>query len=172
MSEDCSGFPIDAGPGDQAGVARTDPLAVVAAAHFGPNRVAALAVLHLPRLLAVEVVVAPLHQADEDREEVPALRGEPVLVAAALSGLLVLAGLEDAAADEVLEPVGQHRFGEPDVAPEVVEAAPPVRRVPDHQHRPLLPEEGERALDGALLGVEVTPVDRSGPHVSHESEPS
>src|SRR3954469_8156237 len=145
--------------GDHAGVARREQLAVMGAAHLGPHGMPAVAVLDLPRLLraVAEMLVAPLRERDEHREEVPALGGEPVLVAPPLTRLLVLAGLEDAPADEVPQPVGEDALGQSDVPAEVVEPAHPVGGVADDQHRPLLADHGQGAVDRALLGLEIQP---------------
>jgi glutamate formiminotransferase len=57
---------------------------------------------------------------------------------------------------------------------QVVEAVHPVRAVADEQHRPLLADDGEGPLDGALLGVEIQPPrhPRSLADYSIDSQPS
>ena len=58
------------------------------AAHLDTHALTAVAVNQLDRAAAlVEPAIAPLHERDENREQVGALLGEPVLLTGPLAGL-------------------------------------------------------------------------------------
>jgi len=101
------------------------------------------------------VLVAPLHQRDEDRPEIDALAREPVLEA--LRTLLVARAPQDTLVDQALEPRLQDVARDPEVALEVVEAAGAEEGVAQDQQRPALADELERAGDRAVLAALCVP---------------
>ena len=127
-------------------------MAVLARKH-GADRAAAAAVADLDgRAVGVgRPAVAPLHQRDERRLQVEPLLGQVVLVAAALSRLLVLDALEHAVLDQLGQPLAQQVARAAERAVEVVEAAQAEEGLAQHEQRPLLPDDLERSLDRAVL---------------------
>ena len=65
--------------------------------------------------------------------------------------LAVLASLEHPGLDEAAKAVRQHRAGDVEVAPEVVEAVQTAERVPEHEHGLAVADDLQGALDGAGL---------------------
>ncbi len=84
------------------------------ALHDRFDRRAAVAMLDEQRrtLRIGAVLVTPLEQGDEDRVEIAALVGEPVLVARAAAFLAVGDGVEDPGLDEGAQSGGQHGGGQ------------------------------------------------------------
>lgn len=112
-----------------------------------------------------EVGVAPLHQCDQNRLDVPALLGQQVLPAGSLSLVLIRACLHDAGRNQLAEPVREHRAGQADVALEVLKPANSVDCITEDQQGPFVAEDVQRPLDRAVLRAEVQPVhdsDRAG----------
>ena len=102
---------------------------------------------------AGEVLVAPLAQRGEHRVEVLALLGQVVLEAAPLAGLLVVAALEHAVLDEVVQAGAEHRLGHAHVLVHVAEAPDAPHHLAQDQHDPRLPDEVHGAADGAVGSV-------------------
>lgn len=92
-------------------------------------------------------VAEPPH-CEEDVEEIPALVGEPVLMAR----WVVLVGdcLQDAVGDQLLQPVRKDVAGDLQVALEVVEAADAKEDVADDQQCPSIADNVDGAGDDAV----------------------
>src|SRR5690242_16115507 len=97
--------------------------------------------------LVGQVLVAPLHDRDDGRVEVPPGLRQPVLEALGL--LLVEAALEDPRPHEVLEPRREDVARDAEVALDVREAPHPVEGLAHDQHRPALAEDLHRPADRA-----------------------
>jgi hypothetical protein len=101
------------------------------------------------------VAVAPLQELDDDRPQVHALVRQPVLVA---QGPLAVRDLrEDVLGDEALEARGEHVASHAQVALQRVEAAHPEEHVAQHEERPALADQLQRASDRAVLIAVVGP---------------
>jgi hypothetical protein len=111
---------------------------------------AAVAVDHEPRTAALGVVpIAPLKQPHQGRPKVEALLRKPVLEA--LGTFLIAVALEHALVHESSEPVGQDVAGDAEALLELLEASHSEEGVADHEHRPAVAHQLERASDGAVL---------------------
>ena len=111
---------------------------------------AAVAVDHEPWTAVLGVVaIAPPEQPHQGGPQVEALLREPVLEA--LGPLLVAVALEHTLVDEAREPVGQDVAGDSKALLETLEAAHSEEGVADHEHRPAIANQLERAGDGAVL---------------------
>ena len=73
--------------------------------------------------------VAPLHERDEDRQQLDALLREDVAHAFALAGVLVLAAFEQAVVDELAEARRGRGLADADSCREVVETRRSVERL-------------------------------------------
>ena len=111
---------------------------------------AAFAVGHDQRRsgLAREVPVTPLEQPDQHRVQLAPCLGQPVLEA--LRAVLVRLTLQHAVVDQRLEPVGQHVPGDRQTRGELLKAALAVERVAQHEQRPALANDVERARHRAV----------------------
>src|SRR5215208_4909326 len=135
--------------GDRGHVVRVQRLVAVPADQHGVGHLPARVVQLDGRRGVVEVLVAPAHDRDDGGIERAAGLGEPVLVALGL--LLVAPPLEDAGADQRLQPRGEDVARDPEVPLDVGEAADPVERLAQDQEGPALAEDVHRTPHGAAV---------------------
>src|SRR5947209_9114315 len=149
------GHPGPAGLGLHVG--GLEPVAALGAGELWVDGVAAGLVADLDRraLLAGHPLVAPSQQGDQDRPEVEALLGEPVLEAVGTLGVEPL--LEHAIVDEGLEAFGQERAGGAGAHEEVLEAAHAHERLLEDEHRPAVADDRQGLGDRAVLLIDLTP---------------
>jgi hypothetical protein len=94
------------------------------------------------------VAVSPLQQLHDDRPQVKALGGQPVLVA---QGALLVRGLfEDFLGHEPLQARSEDVAGDPQVFAQGVKATDSEEHVAQHEQRPALADQLERARDRAV----------------------
>jgi len=127
------------------------------AGQLEPHRFAAVAVpqQHRRALRAGLVPVAPLHQRHHHRVQVNALSRQPVLVPAALPGLLVGDLAEQALPDQAGQAAAEHLPGYPRAALHVIEAAHAVEGLAQHQEGRPLPQDLHGRADRAVGRVEI-----------------
>jgi len=137
-----------AGPGPGFGFLDLEHPMVVRAAQLHVHRLAAVAVPdhHGPSLGAGFPSVPPVHQYDQGREQVMTLFGEQVLIAFTLPSFAIRLALQHAVLDERGESLAEQGPRAADVGEELLEAARAVKRLAEHQQRPLLPDDVEGAL--------------------------
>ncbi|GAA3432976.1 hypothetical protein GCM10018954_025790 [Kutzneria kofuensis] len=99
------------------------------------------------------VAVAPVEQGDQDRVQLLALGGEPVLVTGPLAGLLVALPVEDAVLDQRRQAGGEQVAGDADAPLELLEPPVAVERLAQDQQRPPLAHDLQRARDRTVLGA-------------------
>ena len=116
-----------------------------------------------PLRVVEHVTVAPLAQGDQHVAQLPALVGQPVLLAAAPAVGLIGRRGEDPGGDEATQPVRQRRPADPEAGDEVVEAAHPVHHVADDQDAPTVAEQVERPSHRARPSGQRLPVQRLDP---------
>src|ERR1700752_4252329 len=105
---------------------------------------------HGPSLGAGFPSVPPLHQYDQGREQVMAFFGEQVFMAFTLAGFAISLAVQHAVLDERGESLTEQGSRTADVGEELLEAGRAVKRLAEHQQRPLLPDDVEGALDRAV----------------------
>src|SRR6185503_14462478 len=76
--------------------------------------------------------------------------GEQVFMAFTLAGFAIRLAVQHAVLDERRESLTEQRSRTADVGEELLEAARAVKRLAQHQQRPLLPDDVEGALDRAV----------------------
>ena len=127
------------------------------AGQLQPHRLPAVAVpQHDLRAGRIErVPVAPLHQRHQDRVQIQALAGQPVLVSRALAGVPVGDLAQQILAHQACEPVAEHLPGHSGAAPHVIEPAHAVEGLAQHEERRALPDDVHRRADRAVGRVVV-----------------
>jgi hypothetical protein len=122
---------------------------------FDVHGLAAVAVAHHPggATRAGGVAVTPLHEGEEHGLELQTDIGEPVLVARALSRLLVLDAPQHALVEQPAQAVTEDRPGEADVSLDFVEAPHSAEDLAEDEDRPLLADHLEGPADRAVLGA-------------------
>ncbi len=144
------------GPGLGAHVARGHRPGAVGAGELGHHGMPAAAVHQLDGRTGVagHPAVAPASERHDDRPEVAALLGQPVLEAR--RALLVLDAVEHAGRDQPPQAVGEAVARQTDGA-EVLEAARAEERVAQHEQRPAIADDRERSRHRAGQVSDVTP---------------
>ena len=87
--------------------------------------------------------------ADQRREQVGALVGQPVALARALPRVPVVLALEQSVLDQLAQPGGGHRLADPDALREVVESGRAVEGLAEDQERRARRDDVERLGDRA-----------------------
>src|SRR6478736_5600516 len=153
-----------AGPGPGFGFVDLEHAMLVRAPQLHVQRLAALAVPdhHGPSVGAGFPSVAPLHQYDQGREQVMAFFGEQVLMAFTLAGFAIRLAVQHAVLDERGESLTEQGPRTADVGEVLLEAARTVKRLAQHQQRPLLPDDVEGALDRAVAHSQFLKAGRPG----------
>src|SRR5262249_43999432 len=141
-------------------VPRGDALAAFRAGERGHGDLAAAFVDELDRRsgLARHPTIAPARERDDDRIEILALRGEPIFEAR--GALLVAHALEDAVRDQLPESVGEPMAGHAEVGLEALEASYAEERVAQHEQRPAVTDDGQRARHRARQIADLVPTHR------------
>src|SRR6185437_792793 len=130
-------------------------LVALLAGQRDPDPGAAVGVPHDGRraLRAREVAVAPVHEREQDRDQLAPGPAEPVLVPLARARLTVGGALDQAGLGQPGEPVRQHVPRDAEVAGQLVEAADAVGHVAQHEQRPAVADKSERPGDRAGVAV-------------------
>src|ERR1700759_2997169 len=106
---------------------------------------------HYRRALGTSpVLVAPAHQRDHDRVQVAALRGQPVLVPGALTGLLVRDAAQQILVYQPGQPVAEDLAGRAGPPLHVTKPADAAEHLAEHEERPLLPDDFDRGPHRAV----------------------
>src|SRR6476620_9419706 len=153
-----------AGPGPGFGFLDFEYAMLVRAPQLHVQRLAGLAVPdhHGPSLGAGFPSVPPVHQYDEGREPVMAFFGEQGLMAFTLAGCAIRLAVQHALLDERGESLTEQGPRTADVGEELLAAARTVKRLAQHQQRPLLPDDVEGALDRAVAHSQFLKAGRPG----------
>lgn len=99
--------------------------------------------------LVGDVLVTPLHKGDQGRVQVKALLGQTVFVPLALALSVIRRARQDTLFHERVQPIGEYRPGDVEVALEVSEATDAEERLTQHQQAPLFPDHLQRSGDRA-----------------------
>ncbi|MNT56579.1 hypothetical protein D3C72_1938880 [compost metagenome] len=99
------------------------------------------------------MAVAPLHQADQHRQQLDGRAGGAVFEAFALAGLAVADLAQQAGVGQRLEARGQHRGRAFQPAQEVVEARHAMEDIAQDQDRPLFADQRQRRGNRAVAEV-------------------
>src|SRR6478672_7900390 len=153
-----------AGPGPGFGFLDPENPMVVRAPQLHVHRLAALGVPghYGPSLGAGFPSVPPVHQYDQGREQVMAFFGEQVLMAFTLPRFAIRLALQHAVLDEGGESLTEQGPRTADVGEELLEATRAVKRLAQHQQRPLLPDDVEGALDRTVAHPQFLEARRPG----------